>query len=159
MNEFFLFSGYFPGTKCASLGYFLPLLDITVPDIEKRMRNDFAEFFSYELSVAPGISLFEFGQEMVPFELHLAARDREAAAGKIPIYLLSVESISSAHSVFIHPCQILIDAIEWMRARLETRQLRMIFVAPGLALKNFLGQQGLSPQGDQAFGVQVLWVQ
>lgn len=41
----------------------------------------------------------------------------------------------------------------------ETDQLRMVPVALCVALQDFLGKQRLAPKGDEAFGIEIYWVQ
>src|SRR5581483_10074201 len=40
----------------------------------------------------------------------------------------------------------------------EARQLRMVAVAAGGALQNFLGEEGLAPGSNEAAGIEIAWV-
>jgi hypothetical protein len=48
------------------------------------------------------------------------------------------------------------DRGEWIGLRLKPNKLRMMAITSGLSGEDFMGQQRLSPNRDQAFGVEVL---
>jgi len=51
------------------------------------------------------------------------------------------------------------DGCDGFGVRLKADELRVMAIAFGFAAQNFLRQQRLTPKGDEAFGVEIFWVQ
>lgn len=94
-----------------------------------------------------------------PLMRKLARADRDALDRPNRTDLGTVEGVAAMHGFGVHRSQVCVDGQARMRMQTETLKLRMALVATRPPANDHLGQQSLTPQGNQPLRVQVFWMQ
>lgn len=97
--------------------------------------------------------------QMAPLMRKLARTDRNVLNHPNRTDLGMVEGVAPMRGLGVNRSQVCVDGQARMRMRAEALELRMVFVATCLAADDRLGQQRLTPQGNQPLRVQVLGMQ
>ena len=112
-----------------------------------------------ELAVEAGVAGAEFGEEVLPFILELAAGFGDLAAGARAGDFGGVEVVAAAGG-FVGECgEEGGDGVEGFLLRAEAVELGVVAVAAGFSGEDFLGEECFAPGGDESAGVEVAGVE
>ena len=112
-----------------------------------------------ELAVEAGVAGAEFGQEVLPFVLELAAGFGDLAAGARAGDFGGVEVVAAAGGFAGKGGEEGGDGGEGFVLGAKTEEVRVVAVAAGFSGEDFLGQECFAPGGDESAGVEVAGVE
>ena len=104
-------------------------------------------------------ALLQFCAQVRPFVEQLAVGFLQPDCLCAPGNFGTVEGITAVGRLRVHGFEEGGDGCDGFCVRLKTEELRVMAVAFGFAAENFLRQQGLAPESDEAFGVEIFRVQ
>jgi len=96
--------------------------------------------------------------KVAPLVEQLPAGLRDSWYGRSRADFFSVKPVAAPGCFLLEPAKECGDCRKRPRAGLEPGQLWVVAVAPRPAGKDLLRKQGLAPGRDQAFGIEVAWV-
>lgn len=108
--------------------------------------------------VSLGRSFLKLVQKMVEFMLKLFVRDREKGDLVRRVNFLKVEVVAAVNGFVIDGFEVEIQGPDRIGCVAEADELGVAGVAFCLSQQDFPGEQAFPPQGDQADGIQIGWV-
>ena len=104
-------------------------------------------------------SIGQLLQKMTPFVLDLADRDRDPGSQSPAPELTTVEYVPASSGLYVNTCQIRTDGRKRRSLRAKACELWMIAITARVTAQYRSGQQGFTPQRDQALWIEVFRMQ
>ena len=101
----------------------------------------------------------QFLKQMKPFMVDLAGGDEDGRLDSHAADLAAVEGIAAGDCLGMNALQVCTDYGTWRRLRAKAPKLWMTSIAASVPAQHRLSQQRLSPQRDEALGIEVLRMQ
>jgi hypothetical protein len=103
-------------------------------------------------------ALFQFSPQVFPLIPQLAVCFVQLNGDAMTRDFRAVKFVAASRGFVVHGFEEGRERGDGIFMRLKAAELRMMFVAPGFSAQDFLRQQRFAPKRDQAFGVEIFWV-